>query len=90
MGINKLVKFIDSNYHDWRDVFLDGGPIVLDGNGLPSYLSKRVDLGWKFGGQYSALTDILQLFFDALTQRNVRPICVVLDGIDPVDKLEHS
>ena len=27
-------------------------------------------------------------FLDALTQRNVKPICIVFDGIDPVDKLE--
>ncbi len=88
MGIQKFAKYIDSNYHDWREVSLDGSPVVLDGNGLPYYLSKRADLKWKFGGQYPALRQVMEDFLDALTQRKVRPICIVFDGIDPVDKLE--
>ena len=88
MGILKLVKYIDNNYHDWREISLDSSPVVFDGNGLLYYLSKRVDLGWKFGGQYPALRQVMEDFLDALTQRNVRPICIVFDGIDPVDKLE--
>ena len=88
MGIQKLAKYINSNFHDWEDISLEGCPIVLDGNGLPFYLSRRADLKWKFGGQYPALRNIMESFLDALTQRNVKPICIVFDGIDPVDKLE--
>ena len=88
MGIQKFAKYIDNNYRDWKEVSLDGSPVVLDGNGLPYYLSKRADLKWKFGGQYPALRQVMEDFLDALTQRNVRPICIVFDGIDPVDKLE--
>lgn len=87
MGISKLVKYIDTNY-DWRDVPLKDCPVVLDGNGLPYYLSRRADLKWKFGGQYPALRQVMEDFLDALRQRNVKPICIVFDGIDPADKLE--
>ena len=88
MGIRGLTKYIDSYFNSWVDISLEGCPIVLDGNGLPFYISGRVDLKWKFGGQYPALRNIMESFLDALTQRNVKPICIVFDGIDPVDKLE--
>ena len=85
MGIKRLIKYIDSNFHDWKDIRLEGGPVVLDGNGLPFYLTKKIDLAWKFGGQYPAFRDILESFFDDLRKRNVYPICVVFNSVDKVD-----
>ena len=103
MGIPKLHTYMKSKYDGWRDLPLEG-PVVLDGLRLIYILTaaredkddleicgnlyKKVNLEWTFGGQYAALRDSLEHFFDVLTQNHVGPIHVVLDGLNPKDKLE--
>ena len=88
MGIQKLTQYITTNFRDWEDKSLAGCPLVLDGNSLPYYLNKRVELEWKYGGQYPALRRVMESFFETLLANNIKPIHVVFDGIDPEEKLE--
>ena len=87
MGIQGLAKYINSSYN-WTNVSLRGCPIVLDGNALPYYLSKRAELEWRYGGQYPALRRVMESFFDTLLKQEVQPIHIVFDGVDPNEKLE--
>ena len=88
MGIQQLTKYINSNFDNWKDISLKGCPIVLDGNGLPYYLTKRAELEWRHGGQYPALRRVMESFFDALLKQEVQPIHIVFDGVGPIKKLE--
>ena len=87
-GIQKLARYITTNFRDWEDKSLAGCPLVLDGNSLPYYLSKRAELEWKYGGQYPALVRIMESFLETLLAENIKPIHIVFDGINPEEKLE--
>ena len=62
--------------------------LVLDGNSVSYFLSKRVD--WKFGGEYPTLKRKTEIFIESLIQQNIEPIYVIFDGLDPEDKMETS
>ena len=103
-GIPKLDDYMNSKYDGWVDVPTLNGQVVLDGMDLLYFLTKeksqgdletqnnlykKVNLEWKFGGQYAVLRDSLEHFFDVLTQNRDGPIHVVLDGINPNDEFDE-
>ena len=88
MGIPRLAKYIHLYHESLENITIKGCPVVIDGNSLPFYLAKKINLSPEFGGDYPALRNIMESFFDALTSRNVHPIHIVFNGIDPPDKLE--
>ena len=72
----------------WPNITIKGCSVVIDGNSLPFYLAKKIDLSLEFGGDYPALRNCMESFFDALTSNNVHPIHIVFNGMNPHDKLE--
>ena len=84
MGIKGLTNFVDVTFQKWKGVEIKDCPIVIDGSSLPYHLQS--DFDWKFGGQYSAISDAIENFFETLFARGINPIHVVFDGASPLEK----
>ena len=84
MGIKGLTNYVEVTFQKWKRVEIRNCPIVLDGSSIPYHM--HGDFDWKFGGNYPALRDAIEAFFDTLIGRDINPIHVVFDGAKPAEK----
>ncbi|KAL6457368.1 hypothetical protein MHYP_G00343310 [Metynnis hypsauchen] len=86
MGVHGLASYVEGNRQFFTDLKLKNAHLVIDGCSLYFRLYFDSGLDQVRGGDYDLFAALVQRFFAALSECNLRPFVVLDGGMDQTDK----
>ncbi|XP_051526421.1 protein asteroid homolog 1-like [Myxocyprinus asiaticus] len=86
MGVRGLTSYVEGNHQFFTDMRFRDCRLVIDGCSLYFRLYFNSGLDQARGGDYDKFAVLVQQFFAALSECNVKPFVVLDGGMDQTDK----